>query len=215
PGDPAGSALMSRIEAEKDARRMPPPEVKKPLSDQQKQLLRRWIEQGADFSQHWAFVPPRRPSVPVLRDAKDDIRNPIDAFVSANRQAAGLAASPEADQATLIRRVTLDLTGLPPTLQEVDDFLGDTSPDAYEKLVERLLASPRYGEKVANLWLDLARFGDTSGYEYDSTRQMWMWRDWVINAANRNLPMDESTIQPLAADLLPKPTTENTTTTVS
>jgi hypothetical protein len=209
PGDPAGSALVSRIEAEKAARRMPPPDAKKPLSDRQKQLLRRWIEQGADFSQHWAFVPPRRPSVPDLRDAKDDIRNPIDAFVSAKRRAARLAASPEADKATLIRRVTLDLTGLPPTLQEVDTFLGDTSPDAYEKLVERLLASPRYGEKMANLWLDLARFGDTSGYEYDSTRQMWMWRDWVIDAYNRNLPFDEFTVQQLAGDLLPNPTTES------
>src|SRR5205085_6572658 len=165
--------------------------------------------QGADFSQHWAFVPPRQPSVLVLRDAKGDIRNPIDAFVSAKRRAAGLAASPEADQATLIRRVTLDLTGLPPTLQEVDDFLGDTSPDPYEKLVERLLASPRYGEKMANLWLDLARFGDTSGYEYDSTRQMWLWRDWVIDAYNSNLPFDEFTVQQLAGALLPTPTTEN------
>jgi Protein of unknown function (DUF1553)/Protein of unknown function (DUF1549)/Planctomycete cytochrome C len=209
PGDPAGSALISRIEAKKAARRMPPPEAKKPLSDRQKQLLRRWIEQGANFSRHWAFVPPRRPSVPELRDAQDDCRNPIDAFVSAKRRAAGLAASPEADRATLIRRVTLDLTGLPPTLPEVDAFLADTSPDAYEKLVERLLASPRYGEKMANLWLDLARYGDTSGYEYDSTRQMWMWRDWVIHAYNRNLPFDEFTIQQLAGDLLPNPTTEN------
>ncbi len=209
PGDPAGSALISRIEAEKAARRMPPPEAKKPLSDRQKQLLRRWIEQGADFSRHWAFVPPRRPTVPEIANPKSPIRNSIDAFVSAKRQAAGLAASPEADRATLIRRVTLDLTGLPPTLQEVDAFLGDTSPDAYERLVERLLASPRYGEKMANLWLDLARFGDTSGYEYDSTRQMWMWRDWVIHACNRNLPFDEFTIQQLAGDLLPHPTTDN------
>jgi hypothetical protein len=209
PGDPAGSGLISRIEAKKASRRMPPPEAKKPLSDRQKQLLRRWIEQGADFSRHWAFVPPRRPPVPEFRDAQDDIRNPIDAFVSAKRRAAGLAASPEADKTTLIRRVTLDLTGLPPTLQEVDAFLADTAPDAYEKLVERLLASPRYGEKMANLWLDLARFGDTSGYEYDSTRQMWMWRDWVINAYNRNLGFDQLTIQQLAGDLLPNPTTAN------
>lgn len=209
PGDPAGSALIGRIEAADAAQRMPPPEAKKPLSDQQKELLRRWIEQGADFSRHWAFVPPRRPPVPDLPNAKDDIQSPIDAFVSAKRRAAGLAASPRADKSTLIRRVTLDLTGLPPTLTEVDDFLADNSPDAYEKLVDRLMASPRYGEKMANLWLDLARFGDTSGYEFDSTRQMWLWRDWVIHAYNRNLPFDEFTIQQLAGDLLPNATTEN------
>jgi hypothetical protein len=208
PGDPAGSALISRIEAEKAARRMPPPEAKKPLSDRQKQFLRRWVEQGADFSQHWAFAPPRPQTVPDLRNVKE-VRNPIDAFISARRRAAGLAPSPEADRTTLIRRVSFDLTGLPPTLKEVDAFLADTSPDAYEKVVERLLASPHYGEKMANLWLDLARFGDTSGYEYDSTRQMWLWRDWVINAYNRNLPFDEFTIQQLAGDLLPNPTTEN------
>lgn len=209
PGDPAGSALIGRIEAADAAQRMPPPEAKEPLDDRQKELLRRWIEQGADFNRHWAFVPPRRPPVPDIPAAKDDIQSPIDAFVSAKRRAVGLAASPRADKSTLIRRVTLDLTGLPPTLDEVDTFLADTSPGAYEKLVERLLASPRYGEKMANLWLDLARFGDTSGYEYDSTRQMWMWRDWVINACNRNLPFDEFTIQQLAGDLLPNATTEH------
>ncbi|MBI1913316.1 MAG: PSD1 domain-containing protein [Planctomycetes bacterium] len=214
-GDPAASTLIARIEAAKPSKRMPPAEANKPLNDRQKQLLRRWIEQGADYTQHWAFVPPRRPPVPghprerVIRNSQVNIRNPIDAFVHAKRQAAKLEPSPEADKCTLIRRVTFDLTGLPPTLAELDAFLADTSPDAYEKVVERLLASPRYGEKMANLWLDLARFGDTSGYEYDSTRQMWMWRDWVINAYNRNLPFDQFTIQQLAGDLLPRPTREN------
>ncbi len=209
PGNPAASILLTRIEAEKPSRRMPPAEAKKPLDDRQKQLLRRWIEQGADYSQHWAFTAPRRPSVPEIRNSKSEIRNAIDAFIDAKRQAAGLTGSPEAEKTTLIRRVTFDLTGLPPSLNDVDAFLADTSPNAYEKVVERLLASPRYGEKMANLWLDLARFGDTSGYEYDSTRQMWMWRDWVINAFNRNMPFDQFTIQQLAGDLLPNATTEN------
>jgi hypothetical protein len=208
-GKPAESGLIARIDAEKPSRRMPPAETKKPLSDSQKQLLRRWIEQGADYNQHWAFIPPRRPTVPEVRGQRSEVRNPIDNFISAKRHAAGLEASPEADRETLIRRVTLDLTGLPPTLAEVDAFLADRSPNTYEKVVDRLLASPRYGEKMANLWLDLARFGDTSGYEYDSTRQMWMWRDWVINAYNSNMPFDQFTIQQLAGDLLPNATTQH------
>src|SRR3989454_8564079 len=191
-----------------------------PLSTEEIELVRKWINQGApgpDSAEavltgrplkHWAYLKPVRPDVPTVKNAAW-CRNPIDHFVLARLEKEGLSPSREADKATLIRRVTLDLTGLPPTLQEVDAFLADTSPDAYEKLVERLLASPRHGEKMANLWLDLARFGDTSGYEYDSTRQMWMWRDWVINAYNRNLPFDEFTIQQLAGDLLPNPTTEH------
>jgi hypothetical protein len=208
PDDPQASLLIARIEAGKPSRRMPPPEAKKPLSDKQKLLLRRWIEQGADYTQHWAFVAAKRQAPPEIRNPKSEIRNSIDAFVQAKRQAAKLEGSPEADRATLIRRVTLDLTGLPPRLAEVDAFLADTAPDAYEKVVERLLASPRYGERMANLWLDLARFGDTSGYEYDSTRQMWLWRDWVIKAYNRNLPFDQFTIQQLAGDLLPNASIE-------
>jgi hypothetical protein len=208
-GNPAASTLIARIDAAKPSRRMPPPDANKPLNDRQKQLLRRWIEQGADYTQHWAFVPPRRPPVPEIRGQRSAIRNPIDAFILAKLQAAKLEASPEADKSTLIRRITFDLTGLPPTLEQVDAFFADSSPEAYEKVVDRLLASPRYGEKMANLWLDLARFGDTSGYEYDSTRQMWMWRDWVINASNKNLPFDQFTIQQLAGDLLPNATVEN------
>src|SRR5205807_5531105 len=170
--------------------------------------LRAWVDQGAKWEEHWAYVKPRRPPLPEVQ-RKAWARNGIDYFVLARLEKEGLVPSAEADKATLIRRVTLDLTGLPPTLKEVDAFLARISPDAYAKLVERLLASPRYGEKMANLWLDLARFGDTSGYEYDSTRQMWMWRDWVITAYNKNLPFDEFTIQQLAGDLLPNPTTEN------
>lgn len=155
---------------------------------------------------HWAFRASRRPTVPNVRNTTVELRNPIDAFIEAKRRAAKLTASPEADRSTLLRRLTFDLTGLPPTVGEVRAFVADTSPDAYDKVVDRLLASPRHGEKMANLWLDLARFGDTSGYEYDSTRQMWMWRDWVINAYNRNLPFDQFTIEQLAGDLLPNAT---------
>src|SRR5207248_8944180 len=174
-----------------------------------KQLLRRRIEQGADYSQHWAFVAPRRPPVPGVRGQESGLSNPIDAFIFAKLRAVKLEPSPEADRGTLLRRVTFDLTGLPPAPAELDAFLADRSPDAYEKVVDRLLASPRHGEKMANLWLDLARFGDTSGYEYDSTRQMWLWRDWVINAYNRNLPFDQFTTRQLAGDLLPNPTIED------
>ncbi len=156
---------------------------------------------------HWAFVKPVRPSLPKVKD-KAWTKNEIDAFILACLKSAGLKPSPPADKTTLIRRLSFDLRGLPPTLQEVDEFLADRGPDAYEKLVDRMLASARYGEKMALLWLDLARFGDTSGYENDSIRQMWMWRDWVIAAFNKNIPFDQFTIEQLAGDLLPNATTE-------
>ena len=159
---------------------------------------------GGAYKVHWAFVPPARPALPAVKD-KAWVKNEIDAFILARLEQAGLKPSPRADKTTLIRRLSLDLRGVPPSLAEVEEFLADAAPDAYARLVDRMLASPRYGEKMALLWLDLARFGDTSGFENDSTRQMWMWRDWVIAAFNKNMPFDEFTIEQLAGDLFPRP----------
>src|SRR5262249_19757609 len=152
----------------------------RPLSSTQIDTLRRWVEQGAKWQKHWAFIPPQRPSVPDARGQQSEVRNPIDNFVNAKRQAAGLSGSPEADKTTLIRRVTLDVTGLPPSLAQVDAFLRDASPDAFEKVVDRLLASPRYGERMVLDWLDAARYADSNGYQQDLTRTNWPWRDGVI-----------------------------------
>ena len=147
-------------------------------------LALRWVEQGAPYTLHWAFIKPVRHDLPAVKTRGWSY--PIDAFVSARLEQAGIRPSPRADRVTLIRRLSLDLRGLPPSLAEVDAFLADESPDAYPKLVDRMLASPRYGEKMAEIWLDLARYGDTSGYNQDSTREMWLWRDGVIDAFNRN-----------------------------
>ena len=201
PGNPEASELMRRVASGA----MPPPSLGKRLSAEQVDLLRRWIAQGAPYGQHWAFVPPKRPSIPRVRRT-GWVRNPIDAFILARLEQEGLTPNPEADRATLIRRVSLDLTGLPPTPEEVDAFLRDPSPDAYEKVVDRLLASPHFGERMAVQWLDLARYADTHGYHIDSHRDMWRWREWVIEAFNRNLPYDQFLIEQLAGDLLPNPT---------
>ena len=168
--------------------------------------LKSWIDQGAEYPPHWAFVPPKRPAVPSRnRDPKGSAwgTNPIDAFILQRLEATGLTPSKEADKAALIRRVTLDLTGLPPTPAEVDAFLKDDSPDAYEKVVDRLLASRHYGERQARHWLDLARYADSNGYTVDGPRLIWPYRDWVIRAINADLPFDQFTIQQLAGDLLP------------
>jgi hypothetical protein len=208
PGDLASSLLYQRISAPDKAKRMPPPYAQRHLTDQQVDLIRRWIEQGAKWELHWAFVPPKRPELPKVTDTKWP-RNAIDNFILARLEADSQKPSPEADKATLIRRVTFTLTGLPPTPAEVDAFLRDTSPNAYEKVVDRLLESPRYGERMALQWLDLARYSDTHGYHIDSHRDMWRWRDWVIEAFNRNMPYDEFTVKQLAGDLLPHPTLED------
>ena len=200
-------AIILATSAIHAAERMPPAEAGKTLTADEKALLKKWIDQGAEYKVHWAFVKPARPAAPAVKD-KAWIKNEIDAFVLDRLERAGLKPSPRADKATLIRRLSLDLRGLPPSVAEVEEFLGDRAPDAYEKLVGRMLASPRYGEKMALLWLDLARFGDTSGFENDSIRQMWMWRDWVIAAFNKNMPFDQFTIEQLAGDLLPNPTIE-------
>ncbi len=205
PGKPEESALIKRIATTDPAEQMPPPEAKKNFSDAQRALLRQWIAEGANWSAHWAFVPPAKAALPVSRfDAW--ARNPIDFFMASKLEGMGLAPSPEASRTTLIRRLSLDLSGLPPTPEETARFLADTSPDAYERLVDRLLASPHYGERMAWPWLDAARYADTNGYQGDNERTMHPWRDWVIDAFNSNMPYDQFTIEQLAGDLLPDAT---------
>ena len=207
PGDPAGSQLYQRITSQDDSVRMPPPETGKKLTPAQQDLIKRWIEQGASWGNHWAFEPIRRPPVPQV-SGKYPAYNPIDAFIQEKLASAGLEPSPPADKETLIRRVTYDLTGLPPTIAEIDAFLADNSPDAYERLVDRLLKSPHYGEHMARHWLDAARYGDTHGLHLDNERSLWPYRDWVIAAFNNNMPFDQFTIWQLAGDLLENPTLE-------
>jgi hypothetical protein len=204
-GDPVASEAIRRITAEDDAERMPPAKSGRRLTTRQVAILRRWIEQGAKWQKHWSLLPPRRPDFPAIED-RDWPRIGLDRFVRARLEREGLRPSPEADQLTLLRRVSLDLVGLPPTPAEVDAFVSDHSPDAYEKVVDRLLASPRWGEQMAARWLDAARYADTNGYQSDGERFMWRWRDWVIDAFNANMPFDRFTIEQLAGDLLPNPT---------
>jgi mono/diheme cytochrome c family protein len=204
PGRPEQSELVARIFAADPEERMPPPRSNHHLSEAEKQLLKRWIAEGAEYQEHWAFVPPRRPPVP--RPAKSGwARNPIDCFILARLEQEGLEPAPEADRYTLARRLSLDLTGLPPAPEMVDRFVHDPSPDAYEKYVDALLSSPAYGEHWAHVWLDLARYADSNGYATDNPRTIWKYRDWVIAALNRNLPFDQFTIEQLAGDLLPHP----------
>lgn len=205
PGKPDESELYRRVAHPDVSDRMPPAQSKLELSAGQIQTLKTWIEQGAAWQGHWAFVPPEKPAVPEVSDASW-CNNEIDNFILSRLDEAGLAPSAEADKETLIRRVSLDLTGLPPTPAEVDAFLEDTSDTAYEQLVDRLLASPHYGERMAFIWLDAARYADTNGYQRDTLRIMWPWRDWVINAYNTNMPFDEFAIEQLAGDLLPDAT---------
>ncbi|HVH71619.1 MAG TPA: DUF1549 domain-containing protein, partial [Candidatus Dormibacteraeota bacterium] len=207
PGHSAASRLYQRISAADKAARMPPPSSSRTLTPKQIELIREWIDQGAKWQSHWAFEPPKRPAIPRVKD-KTWPTNPIDNFILERLEAEGLKPSAQADKATLLRRVSFDLIGLPPTPAEVDSFIADHSPDAYEKRVDQLLKSPHYGERMAMQWLDLARYSDTHGYHIDSLREMWPWRDWVINAFNRNMPFDEFTIDQLAGDLVPNATVE-------
>jgi hypothetical protein len=204
PGDADGSEVVRRIFAEDESERMPPAS-KQPLTAAEKDVIRRWIAAGAEYQRHWAFVKPVRHPMPAVQQASW-IKNEIDGFILARLEQASIKPSPPAERETLIRRLSLDLRGLPPTLAEVDAFLADQTTDAYDRLIDRMLASSHYGEKMAQIWLDLARFGDTSGYNQDSTRQMWLWRDAVIDAFNRNQPFDQFTIEQLAGDLLPNAT---------
>jgi hypothetical protein len=202
PGRPNESELVRRILATEDSEVMPPPAAKNPLPEADKELLRRWIAAGAEYAQHWAFVPPRQATLPSVRQVAWP-RTALDFFVLADLEKAGLQPAPPADRATLVRRLYLDLIGLPPTPAEADAFIADRMPNAYEKLVDRLLASPHYGERWARRWLDLARYADTNGYEKDRVRSMWPYRDWVIQALNQDLPFDQFTIEQIAGDLLP------------
>jgi len=205
PGKPEQSTLYQRLVHTSASLRMPPAHSHKTVTESQKSTIRRWIEEGAVWKEHWSFAPPRRADPPQVRAAKW-IRNPLDRFVLARLEAAGLAPAPEADRRTLIRRVALDTTGLPPTPAETEQFLRDKSPAAYESMVGRYLASDRWGEHRGRFWLDAARYGDTHGIHVDNYREMWPYRDWVIQAFNRNLPFDRFTIEQIAGDLLPNRT---------
>ncbi len=196
------AVLIDRITASDPAERMPPPTSKKPLTEQEVHLLQQWVAEGAPFQAHWAFQPPQRVVPPAVQRASS-VRNPIDRFVVQRLEAAALAPSPPAARETLIRRVSLDLTGLPPTTAEVNAFLADRSENAYERLVDRLLQSPRYGEHMAVPWLDAARYADTDGYQNDRYRYMHVWRDWVVMALNANMPYDQFLIEQIAGDMLP------------
>ncbi|KAA3611730.1 MAG: DUF1553 domain-containing protein [Planctomycetota bacterium] len=207
PGDVESSEFFLRITEPNPEDLMPPPEVGDPLSQEEISLLRQWIQEGLPWADHWAFVVPETPPIPAVGDSSWP-RNPIDAFVLAKLEAKGERPSPQASKAKLLRRLSFDLTGLPPTLEELDAFLNDGEEDAYEKAVDRLLASPRYGEHMARWWLDGARYADTNGYQNDFARQMWPWRDWVIAALNQNMPFDQFTVEQLAGDLLPEATLE-------
>ncbi|QYK48612.1 MAG: PSD1 domain-containing protein [Phycisphaeraceae bacterium] len=208
-GNPDASLLIRRIETSDESERMPPPEVSTHgLSDPQIAVLRRWISEGVTWSEHWSFVPPVRSDPPPPSNPAWP-RRPLDNWVLASLTDAGLEPSPEADRRTLIRRVSLDLIGLPPTPEETDAFVNDASPDAYERVVDRLLASPRFGEKWARWWLDLARYADTKGYEKDDRRTMWPYRDWVIRALNDGIPFDRFSLLQLAGDLQAEPTTDD------
>ena len=206
PGDAEASQLYQRITAS-DARKMPPEYSHKKLEPEQIELLERWIEQGAPWSEHWSFVAPRRHAPPATKDA-DWVRNGIDAFILSNLEREGIRPAQEADRRSLIRRVSFDLTGLPPEPAEVEAFVNDKSPDAYEKLVDRLLDSEAWGEHRARYWLDAARYADTHGLHIDNYREMWPYRDWVIQAFNENMPFDQFTVEQIAGDLLPDPTPE-------
>jgi hypothetical protein len=207
PGDSAASELLSRLLTTDPDKQMPPASFHKPVPAEQVELLRRWIDQGAPWKEHWAFQTPASPPLPMV-DANGWGTQPIDRFVLARLQAESLLPAGPADKVSLLRRVTFDLTGLPPTPAEIDAFLADGSPDAYERVVQRLLESPRYGEHMARYWLDAARFGDTHGLHLDNYRSIWPYRDWVIQAFQSNMPFDRFTIEQLAGDLLPQSTEE-------
>jgi mono/diheme cytochrome c family protein len=214
PGKPEDSELIARIFSHDSEEVMPSPDDNKTLTDAQKDLLRRWVSEGATWGEHWAYLAPKRPAVPVVPVSQLSAlnsqlsTNPIDAFIRARLASEKITPAPEASRATLIRRVSLDLIGLPPSVAEVDSFVKDTRPDAYERLVDRLLASSHYGERQARPWLDAARYSDSNGYSVDAPRQIWKYRDWVVAALNRDQPYDQFVIEQLAGDLLPHPTTE-------
>jgi len=215
PGKIEGSEMIARILSQDENERMPPPDSGPALSKSQIETLKTWVKQGAAYAPHWAFVKPTMPTVPAISDAKRkaSARSPIDHFILNRLETEGISPAPVAEKTTLIRRVSLDLIGLLPSPQEVDVFLKDDSANAYERLVDRLLASPHYGERQARFWLDLARYADSNGYTIDGPRSIWPYRDWVIAAFNNDMPFNQFTIEQLAGDLLPKATTEQQTAT--
>ncbi len=205
PGHSSESEVFTRITSDSEDEVMPPADSGLELNDREIETLKQWIQQGAKYEQHWAFVKPIRPKLPHVKKSNWS-RNPIDDFILSKLEEHGLAPSPEADRYTLVRRVYLDLVGLPPTIEEADAFVNSTDPQAYGKLVDQLLASPQYGERWARHWLDLARYADTNGYEKDRPRSIWPYRDWVINAINQDRPFDQFSVEQLAGDMLPNAT---------
>ncbi len=208
PGQSRASELINRITTTNRDDVMPPTDSNRSLTPKQIATLQQWVDEGAKWGMHWAFIPPARPAVPSIQNPKSKIQNSIDAFILARLEKDKLAPAPEAKRETWLRRVTFDLTGLPPALKELDDFLADATTNAHERVVDRLLASPRFGERMATEWLDLARFADTHGYQADRFRPVWPYRDWVIKAFNENLPFDQFVTWQLAGDLLPNATKE-------
>ena len=202
PGKPDESEMLRRILSADAEEVMPPPAIKKTLTEKQKELLRKWIAGGAEYQAHWSFIAPVRPALPKIK-TEAWAKNPIDRFVLAKLEASGLAPAAEADHRTLARRVSLDITGLPPAIELVDEFLADKSDNAYEKLIDKLMTSKQWGEHRGRYWLDAARYADTHGIHFDNFREMWSYRDWVISAFNRNTPFDQFTVEQLAGDLLP------------
>jgi hypothetical protein len=206
PGKIEDSEFHYRIHSDDPEEIMPPPESHATLTKQEKELLDQWIKDGAEYAKHWAFVPPSYPKVPTGRKGWN--RTPIDAFISDNHAKHDLKPSPEADKYSLVRRLYLDLVGLPPTPEQTDAFVFDNRPDAYEKLIDQLLQSSHYGEKWGREWLDLARYADSNGYEKDRPRNIWPYRDWVIRSLNADMPYDQFTIEQLAGDMLPNATND-------
>ena len=207
PGHPEESALLARVTHADADELMPPGKTGKKLTSEQIELLRSWLAQGAPYAAHWSYSKPLQPELPTVKN-REWPRNGVDRFILSRLESEGLSPMPEADRSTLIRRVALDLTGLPPTLEEVDQFLSDKSPDAYGKLVDHFLLKESYGEHWAQLWLDLARYADSAGYADDPLRSIWGFRDYVIDSFNQNKPFDQFTIEQIAGDLLPEPSEE-------
>ena len=204
PGDPDASELVARITTDDEGLRMPPEGKGRPLTRDEVALIRRWIEQGARYDTHWSYQIPLRPELPSVKDSHWP-RNPIDHFVLAKLESAGMSPAAEADRLTLARRLSLDLTGLPPAWKEAMDFHSDPSHDAYEKYVDSLLSQPSFGQRWARVWLDLARYADSAGYADDPPRTIWAYRDYVIRSLNENKPFDRFTVEQIAGDLLADP----------
>ena len=213
PGKPDDSELVRRILSTEEGLMMPPPAANRVLTAEQKALLKRWVAEGADYQKHWSFVAPVKVNPPAAPTAGYRVVNPIDGFIADRLRKEKLTMSPEADRETLIRRVAFATTGLPPTIKEVDEFLADTSEAAYERMVDRYLKSPRYGEEMARHWLDVARYGDTHGLHLDNERQMWAYRDWVVKSFNANKPFDQFTVEQIAGDLLSNATLDQVVAT--